>query len=505
MQLTIDSSPIAGITAHALLVGFCEGDKLTGDIGEINSLLDGALSEVAGFSDGTDITGKLGEVTTFYTHGKMTARRVLVVGLGKRVDLSQKNVRDATGTVVRQLRDRKVKTVASLLHRSGLPKKHVKEDLAAYASATVEGTILALWEPDSYKLPAERKGSLDTFTVAEPDPKRSEAVRQGVERGRILGESSNLARTLVNEPGNALPPAAMAERARLMAADVGLGCEILDEDAMYRYNMGGILSVSVGSENRARLIVLKHMPRPGEPALALVGKGITFDTGGISIKPTEGMGAMKGDMAGAAAVIGAMRAIALLEIPVNVVGLAPCAENMPSGKAFRPGDVVRFMNGKTSEIITTDAEGRLVLADALTFAIRNLRSARVVDVATLTGACIIALGHIASGAWTNNADWLASVRAASETSGERIWEMPLFDEYRKQINSDIADMKNSGGRPGGAISAAMFIKEFVDDVPWVHLDIAGTSGSDNATHLAKGPSGVMVRTFVHLAEKLAAG
>jgi leucyl aminopeptidase len=297
----------------------------------------------------------------------------------------------------------------------------------------------------------------------------------------------------------------MAERARLMAADVGLGCEILDEDAMYRYNMGGILSVSVGSENRARLIVLKHMPRPGEPALALVGKGITFDTGGISIKPTEGMGAMKGDMAGAAAVIGAMRAIALLEIPVNVVGLAPCAENMPSGKAFRPGDVVRFMNGKTSEIITTDAEGRLVLADALTFAIRNLRSARVVDVATLTGACIIALGHIASGAWTNNADWLASVRAASETSGERIWEMPLFDEYRKQINSDIADMKNSGGRPGGAISAAMFIKEFVDDVPWVHLDIAGTSGSDNATHLAKGPSGVMVRTFVHLAEKLAAG
>ncbi len=309
----------------------------------------------------------------------------------------------------------------------------------------------------------------------------------------------------MNEPANELPPAVLAEQARRMAGEVGLGCEILDEDAMYRLGMGSLLAVSVGSENRARLVVLRHQPVAGAPSLALVGKGITFDTGGISIKPREGMEAMKGDMAGAAAVLGAMRALSLLKVPLNVVGLAPCAENMPSGKAFRPGDVVRAMNGKTIEIISTDAEGRLVLADALTYAVRNLQAQRVVDVATLTGACIIALGHAATGAMTNSPDLLNAVRRSAESAGEKVWELPLFDEYRQQIKSDIADLKNSGGRTAGAETAGIFLREFVDDVPWVHLDIAGTSRTDTAQpHTARGASGVMVRTLVHLAQQLAA-
>jgi leucyl aminopeptidase len=289
-----------------------------------------------------------------------------------------------------------------------------------------------------------------------------------------------------------------------VAAETGLGYEVLDEDAMARLEMGGILAVSAGSENPAKMIVLHHSPNPGGTQLALVGKGITFDTGGISIKPREGMEHMKGDMAGAAAVIGAMQAIAQLKIPFNVVGVVPCAENMPGGKAYRPGDVVRFMNGKTAEVISTDAEGRMVLADALVYCIRNLGSPRVVDVATLTGACVIALGHVATGAFANNAEWMSSVKAAADCAGEKVWEMPMFAEYRQLLNSEIADMKNSGGRTAGSITGATFLREFVDDTPWVHLDIAGTGGTENPpAHMAKGPTGVMVRTFVQLAESLA--
>lgn len=503
MEITLDSSLLAEITADALVVGMFEGEPPDGDAAEVNVALDNVLSEVSGLAADGELTGKTGEIALFYTQGRIAARRVAVVGLGKRTELTANRLREAAGSVARFLRDKKVKTIATALHRVSSTKKQKKDESPSYAAAVVGGTILGVWEPDSYRAEADRKASLDRLILAEPDEKRALMVNAGIERGRAVGESANFTRTLVNEPGNALPPEKVAERAKQMATEVGLQIETLDEDAMYRLGMGAILAVSVGSENRARLVVLKHLPNPGAPCLALVGKGITFDTGGISIKPTESMGTMKGDMAGAAAVLGAMRAIALLKIPVNVVGLAVCAENMPDGKAYRPGDVIKCMNGKTVEVITTDAEGRLVLADVLTYAVRNLAAERVVDVATLTGACVIALGHTTTGAVSNNPELMASLCRAADIAGEYVWELPHHDEYKKQIKSDIADLKNSGGRPGGSITAGLFLREFVDETPWVHLDIAGTSTTDGSPGLAKGPTGVMVRTFVCLAESVA--
>jgi leucyl aminopeptidase len=502
MEITVVAAPLAEIKADGLVVGIFEGEPLEGDAAEANQLLGDAIAEVTGAGPDAELTGKRGDASIFYCGDKLAAKRVVAVGLGKRADLSPTIVQEASGAVARLLRDRRLRTVASTLHRAGLGKRPSRADAAGYAGAATEGTIVGLWEPDAYKADKDRKRSLDGLRLVEADPKREDAVREGLERGRILGDSVNLARMLVNEPANELTPLDIAQRAREMAAEVGLQCEVLDEDAMYRLGMGAILAVSVGSENRAHLVILRHMPNPGEPALALVGKGITFDTGGISIKPAEGMERMKGDMGGAAAVIGAMRAVALLKLPVNVIGLAPCAENMPSGKAFRPGDVVRCMNGKTVEIITTDAEGRMILADALTYATRNLGAKRVVDVATLTGACIISLGHVASGAMGNNPELMDALKGAAASAGEKIWQMPLYDEYRQQLKSDIADMKNTGGRPGGALTAGVFLKEFVDDTPWVHIDIAGTSSGESAAHMAKGPTGVMVRTFVQLAQNL---
>lgn len=496
--IELSTKPITEISADTLVVGLCEGEPLTGHIAEIDKALDGVLSDLAGLAGAAEMSGKRGETAQVYTRGKIAAGRVMVVGLGKRDDLKPGILREAAGAAVRRIRDQKLKSAALLLHGH-----KSKDDVLQHVAAITEGALLGLWDAGSLKTGDNRASELDTVIVAEPDTKRSEQAAAGMERGRIMAESANFARDLVNAPPNDLTPVAMADRAKSMAVEVGLSCEIIDEDAMYRMGMGAILAVSVGSENRARLIVVKHTPNPGGPELALIGKGITFDTGGISIKPREGMEAMKGDMAGAAAVIGAMRAISLLKLPVNVVGLAPCAENMPSGKAFRPGDVIRCMNGKTVEIISTDAEGRMVLADALTYAIRNLGAPRVVDVATLTGACVVALGTVASGAMTNNPELLATVRRAAESADEKIWELPLFDEYKKQLKSDIADLKNSGGRNGGAITAGWFLREFTDDKPWVHLDIAGPSTNDKPLpHMAKGASGVMVRTFVQLAEDL---
>jgi leucyl aminopeptidase len=503
MEVSLESIPLTEVEADALVVGIFEGEAPDGDTAEVNRALNNALSEIAGLAADNEMSGKKGEIALYYTQGRIPAKRVAAIGLGKRADLTANSLREASGAAARFLRDKKVKIIATALHRVSAAKKRTNEEGGAAVAAVVEGAVLAMWEPDSYRAESDRKGTIDRLIVVEPDEKRAEMVTAGIDRGRTLGESANFTRTLVNEPGNALPPVGVAERARTMAHEVGLPVEILDEDDMFRLGMGAILAVSVGSENRARLIAIKHMPNPGAPVLALVGKGITFDTGGISIKPTEGMGAMKGDMAGAAAVLGAMRAIALLKLPVNVVGIASCAENMPDGKAYRPGDVVKCMNGKTVEIITTDAEGRLVLADALTYAIRNLHAERVVDVATLTGACVIALGHTTTGAVANNPELMTSLKDAADAAGEYVWELPHHDEYKKQIKSDIADIKNSGGRPGGSITAGLFLREFVEDMPWVHLDIAGTSTAEGTSSMAKGPTGVMVRTFVRLAESLA--
>jgi len=360
----------------------------------------------------------------------------------------------------------------------------------------MEGALVGDFDADTYR--SERKDvSVHSFTLAAPDTDQS-AIQTAFNEGVIIGESQNFARTLVNEPGNKLTPTILGQRAAQMASETGLKAEVFSTDKLHELKMGAFWSVSQGSEEPPALIVMKYEPEgvTDGPVLGLVGKGITFDTGGISIKPADNMEKMKYDMAGGAAMIGAMRAIALLKPRVRVIGIVCAAENMPDGKAQKPGDVQTAMSGKTIEIINTDAEGRLVLADGITYA-RSLGATHLIDAATLTGACVVALGMINGGAFSNDDTTLEKFQAALSTSGEKFWRLPLSDEYYDMIRSDIGDIKNTGGRWGGAITAAEFLHAFAEDTPWIHLDIAGLAWiEDNKPFIAKGPSGVAVRSIL---------
>ncbi len=365
------------------------------------------------------------------------------------------------------------------------------------ARAAVEGAFVGDFDPDTYR--SERKDvSVQSFTLAAPASADQPAIRTAFNEGVIIGESQNFARSLVNEPGNKLTPTVLGQRAAQMASEVGLKWEVHSTDKLHELKMGAFWSVSQGSAEPPALIVLRYEPEgvTDGPVLGLVGKGITFDTGGISIKPADNMEKMKYDMAGGAAMIGAMRAIALLKPKVRVIGIVCAAENMPDGKAQKPGDVQTAMSGKTIEIINTDAEGRLVLADGITYA-RSLGATHLIDAATLTGACVVALGMINAGAFSNDDATFEKFQAALATSGEKFWRMPLADEYYDMIRSDIGDIKNTGGRWGGAITAAEFLHAFAEDTPWIHLDIAGLAWiEENKPFIAKGPSGVAVRSIL---------
>jgi leucyl aminopeptidase len=378
-------------------------------------------------------------------------------------------------------------------------------DVAGTAQAVAEGLTLAEFDGAAYKTVKTSTDSAPQWTILLQEtgllPGGLSHVETAVARGRLLGDCSNLARVLANEPGNTLTPREFADRASSIAAAGGVGVEILDERQIEALGMGLFLGVARGSSEPPRLVVFRHDP-PGannSPVLGLIGKGVTFDTGGISIKPADGMERMKDDMSGGAAVACAMRAIAQLGAPIRVIGVVPAVENMPGGRAIKPGDVLRSAEGKTVEILNTDAEGRLILGDGLWYA-RKLGATHLVDVATLTGAIVIALGKVASGIFGTPDAWVDHVRQVANRAGDRVWPMPLFDEYRDQINSDIADFTNSGGRPAGSATAAIFLKEFVGGLPWVHLDIAGTAWAEEAKpYLPKGPSGVAVRTLAELA------
>jgi leucyl aminopeptidase len=368
------------------------------------------------------------------------------------------------------------------------------------AQAAVEGATLGEFSNAFYKTGEPDAPPVGEIRIIAPgaDPRR---LADAVERGRVIGESCNIARSLCNEPGNVLTPRVFAERAAEIASGAGLGVEILDERRVAELEMGLLLGVARGSAEPPRVIVLRHEPpgAPGAPVLGLVGKGITFDTGGISIKPAEGMERMKDDMAGGAAVLTAMRAMSLLGAPMRVVGVIPSTENMPGGRAFKPGDVLTSASGKTVEVNNTDAEGRLILGDGLWFA-RQLGATHLVDVATLTGACMVALGRIASGVFATPDPWLKHVLEIANRAGDRCWPLPLYEEYLEQLRSEIADLVNSGGRPAGAITAAMFLKEFSGGLPWAHIDVAGTAWAEEAKpYQPKGATGVAVRTLTALA------
>jgi leucyl aminopeptidase len=389
--------------------------------------------------------------------------------------------------------------------RPGLADASGDFDIAGFGQAIAEGLTLAEFNGASYRTIEPGPPPVVSFAIVLPalpdtSPESSVRVDAAVARGRLLGECSNLAREMANEPGNTLTPRVFAERAAAVASGGGAGVEILDQPQIEALGMGLLLGVARGSSEAPRLMVFRHDPpgAPAGPVLGLVGKGITFDTGGVSIKPAEGMERMKDDMAGGAAVACAMRAIAKLGAPIRVIGVVPAAENMVGGRAIKPGDVLRSAEGKTVEVINTDAEGRLVLGDGLWYA-RKLGATHLVDVATLTGAIVVALGKVTSGIFGTPDSWVNQVRKVADRAGDRLWPLPIFDEYREQLKSEIADLTNTGGRPAGSITAALFLKEFSGGLPWAHLDIAGTAWAEEARpYLPKGPSGVAVRTLAEL-------
>ena len=496
MEIRVERGDIAQHSADALIVNLFEGvTQPGGGTGAVDQALDGAISRV--IQDG-DCRGKDAELTLIHTLGKIPSPRVLVAGLGKQDKFTLDKVRSVAAGAARQLRRRRCETIATITHGAGIAGL----DPEACAQAIAEGTILGLYRFGRHKKPKDDDVEVRELVLVEFDETRLEALRRGVERGVTLAEAANFARDLANEPSNVLTPTELAERARALAEETGLQCEVYDQSWMEEQRMGALLGVAKGSDQPPKFIVLRYQGG-GSTHLALVGKGITFDTGGISIKPAAGMEQMKGDMSGGAAVIAAMGAIARLKPQIDVTAVVPATENMPGGHATKPGDVLRAMSGTTIEVINTDAEGRLILADALAYA-QGLAPTAIVDVATLTGAISIALGDVAMGAMTDHDSLFDRVDRAAKSAGEKVWQLPMYDEYKEQIKSDVADIKNTGGRNAGSITAAFFLKEFVDETPWLHLDMAGVDFYSKEKGITvKGASGIPVRTLVHLALELA--
>jgi leucyl aminopeptidase len=485
MKLRLAGPDVAGIECDALILIEFEGSPAS-------AVKSPDLAALSASRDSGEVTGKPSELTLFHSLAGFKAKRVLLAGGGKREKFDSSSLRKLTSTAARLIKNKGVKTAAIALEAG--------YDSAEYVSAVAQSVIEACWEPDRLKTDADKDG---TRTIEELIVCAAGAASLGsaLEAGRVIGEASNLTRDISVEPPNVLTPTALAERAREMANANGLACDVLDANRLRQLGMGSLLGVAQGSAEPPALIIIEYKPEKASSnaKLGLVGKGVTFDTGGISIKPSEHMDAMKYDMCGAAAVIGAMQAIAKLKPSIAVTGVIPTVENMPGGKAQRPGDIVKSYSGKTIEILNTDAEGRLILVDAITYA-KELGCTHLVDAATLTGAIVVALGHNQSGVFTNNDELLSRWMSASKVSGEKMWHMPVSDEYREMLKTVYADIANIGGRPGGASSAAAFLKEFVGDTPWIHVDIAGTAWLDDPKpYMAKGPTAIPLGTFVQLA------
>ncbi|MCL6481222.1 MAG: leucyl aminopeptidase [Firmicutes bacterium] len=494
MDIALRSEPFATVEADALITYVFEQDPpICGVLAELDGVLGGRLQRLA---EAGELRGKLYEMTLLHEPPGLTARRLLVVGAGKPEKFTGVELRRLAAAALRYLKGRGLSRLAFL------PREGQRD--AAAAQAVTEGLLLGDFEMDKYKT-EKKEGSKAVASVALVGWPGAE-VQAAVVRGRIIAESQNFARELINEPSNRLTPRVLAERAAAMAKEEGLECDILDEKKIASLRMGGLVAVSQGSAEPPRLIVLRYrpaQPRPGAPVLGLVGKAVTFDTGGISIKPSEGMEKMKYDMAGGATVIAVMRAVARLKPPVEVLCVVPATENMPGGRAQKPGDVYIAMSGKSVEVINTDAEGRLILADGLTYA-RQLGATHLVDVATLTGAIVVALANVNVGVFGTDDAFTQQLLDGAKVAGEKMWRMPLGDEYAEMIRSTIADLQNVGsGKGGGAITAAMFLREFVEAEPWIHLDIAGTAWLDEAKPWsAKGATGVGLRTLVELIHRL---
>lgn len=488
VQTTV-APPLDHATPLLVLPVFEQAEDPGGLLSEVDKFLGGVLSRAR---ENGDFSGKREKTLLLYPRDGGPAQRILFVGLGKAEELDAETVRRVAGRGVRVAEGMKLSGLSFWLDPSWAA------DMEVMAQVAVEGAVLAAWRFRELKTrdeEGEEEVDVSDFTLLLE--KENPDAEAGARVGLALARGENFARTLQERPGNIATPSHLAKEAKAMAKAHGLKFSVLGPKEMEAEKMGALLAVAQGSEEEPRLIVLEH--RGGgkdDPPLVLVGKGLTFDSGGISIKPAQGMEEMKYDMSGGAAVFGALQAVAELQIPLNVVGIVPSSENLLNGKAVKPGDVVRTREGKTVEVLNTDAEGRLILSDALSYG-QDFKPAAMVDCATLTGACVIALGHVASAVLGTDEGLVEELREAGERSGERCWPLPLWKEYRTQLDSTVADLQNIGGRPAGTITAATFLKEFVGDVPWAHLDIAGTAwGDGKLSYQRKGGTGVPTRLLV---------
>lgn len=478
--------------AEVLVLTHCEGDGLAKvDAALFDKMLGGALRDLV---QSKEFEGKANDVLLYHTQGKTPAKRLLLVGLGKKKDVTLDSLRQAFGYAVKRVRQAKVDTFAMALP-TVVPKGST---LIEVVQAVVEGAILGSYQFTTYRSEKGSTKDVSGMTILAPQKSQLRPLTEGIRRGVATAEATVLVRDLCNHPSNVMTPTRIANEAKAVAKEPGVNLKILEQKDMEQLGMGALLGVARGSHEPPKFIILEYngAKKKDERPVVFVGKTITFDTGGISLKPAENMEHMKADMTGGAEVLASMRAAARLKLPLRLISILPVAENMPGGRAMKPGDIVKTLSGKTVEVQNTDAEGRLILSDGLAYATRY-KPAALVDIATLTGACVVALGQFAIGMFGTDARLKDSVRKAGLRAGERVWEMPLWDEYFEQLKSDVADMRNIGGRGGGMITAALFLSKFVGDCPWVHLDIASTDWSERErAYIPKGPTGIGTRLLI---------
>ncbi len=498
VQIRVVHERIERIKDKAIVVNLFEGVRRPGGAtGAVDRALEGMIRDLV---RGGDLRGEYLDTVLFRTFGRIPAERVLVVGLGEREDFSSDRARDVSAKVARYLRDQGVDSYSTIIHGAGIGGFALQDA----GEALVEGVLLGTYRFDRYKTEQEERRDLKRVAVVVKDPEDVKPAQAAVRWAETVASATNFTRDLVALPARDKTPKRLAEIAREVAEETGLECKIIEREEAEKLGMGGFLGVARGSEEPPSFIVLRY--RGGgkaEPPIAVVGKGITFDSGGLNIKTYEYMKDMKEDMGGAAATLGVLKAAAELKLPLNLLGIAPCTENLPSGKATKPGDVLKTYLGKTIEVLNTDAEGRLILSDGLGYA-TDFGPQAIIDMATLTGACKVALGKKTTGMMGTSKELMDRLTRAGERTGDYVWPLPLFDDYEEQIKSDVADVKNVGGRYGGAITAALLLRKFVKDVPWVHLDIAGTVTTDGKAdsiqreYMPKGPTGVGVRLLLSL-------
>jgi leucyl aminopeptidase len=490
VKIFVRKGNLADAKSSAIILALFEDQKkLTGTIFKIDEKTGGLISEMM---KSRDFEAKHSQVSVLYTKGMLPAKRIALVGLGKQSEFNLEKLRGAFAVVMQHLRKINIKEAATSVDLNLIPKEKGK-----IVQALLEGAILGLYQYTPFKtVERENIKNMEQFNILTND-KDFSLVNAKVKEAQIITQAVYFTRDMVSAPSNKMTPTILASKAQEVARHRNITCKVLDKTKMEKLGMNSLLGVASGSSQAPKFIILEYWGgKKGKAPVVLVGKGLTFDSGGISIKPAEKMDEMKADMSGGAAVMGAIMAAADLHLPLNIVGLIPSTENMPSGTALKPGDILKSFSGKTIEVVNTDAEGRLILVDALSYA-SKYKPAAIIDVATLTGACIVALGDDVSGMLGNNDELKSEVNKAARTTGELVWELPLWESYFEQIKSDIADYKNSGGRAAGTITGAAFLSKFVGNFPWVHLDIAGPAFSDkDKPYIPKGASGIPVRLLV---------